>query len=202
MVKEIIGVTLLMTSVPPMRLMMMSIFQYADKPKLANHIKLKHNINVSNDTATNTNNKNDVTNSRNYVNDDDNNNIIGSSIDDVSGITNTANYYTAGSSNNNINNNVIRDLAANKFSGKTMPSMTPSTTVTNNISNNISNNINQFIQKPKISQTVKKINTINLTNIKIKKNNRRVTFKGVTVFYFQRKQGFTCVPSQGGSTLG
>ncbi|ELT96342.1 hypothetical protein CAPTEDRAFT_95933, partial [Capitella teleta] len=31
---------------------------------------------------------------------------------------------------------------------------------------------------------------------------KSVKFAGVTVFYFPRKQGFTCVPSQGGSTLG
>ncbi|XP_013383056.1 cysteine/serine-rich nuclear protein 3 [Lingula anatina] len=35
-----------------------------------------------------------------------------------------------------------------------------------------------------------------------KKQKRSVNFNGVTVFYFPRKQGFTCVPSQGGSTLG
>lgn len=31
---------------------------------------------------------------------------------------------------------------------------------------------------------------------------KSVNFKGVTVYYFTRSQGFTCVPSQGGSTLG
>lgn len=31
---------------------------------------------------------------------------------------------------------------------------------------------------------------------------RNIQFEGVTVFYFPRSQGFTCVPSQGGSTLG
>ncbi|XP_050309821.1 uncharacterized protein LOC126745841 isoform X2 [Anthonomus grandis grandis] len=34
------------------------------------------------------------------------------------------------------------------------------------------------------------------------KKKRGITFDGVTVFYFPRAQGFTCVPSQGGSTLG
>ena len=34
------------------------------------------------------------------------------------------------------------------------------------------------------------------------KKKRRISFSGVTVYYFRRKQGFTCVPSQGGSTLG
>ena len=31
---------------------------------------------------------------------------------------------------------------------------------------------------------------------------RRVHFDNVTVYYFSRRQGFTSVPSQGGSTLG
>ncbi|XP_077997724.1 uncharacterized protein LOC144450856 [Glandiceps talaboti] len=34
------------------------------------------------------------------------------------------------------------------------------------------------------------------------KRRKRVQFDSVTVFYFKRLQGFTCVPSQGGSTLG
>nr|CAI5835952.1 unnamed protein product [Callosobruchus analis] len=35
-----------------------------------------------------------------------------------------------------------------------------------------------------------------------KKARRGISFDSVTVFYFPRAQGFTCVPSQGGSTLG
>ncbi|XP_067139128.1 cysteine/serine-rich nuclear protein 3 isoform X2 [Centruroides vittatus] len=35
-----------------------------------------------------------------------------------------------------------------------------------------------------------------------KKRKKNVCFNGVTVYYFPRTQGFTCVPSQGGSTLG
>ena len=31
---------------------------------------------------------------------------------------------------------------------------------------------------------------------------KSVSFDDVTVYYFPRVQGFTCVPSQGGSTLG
>ncbi|XP_057652392.1 cysteine/serine-rich nuclear protein 1 [Diorhabda carinulata] len=34
------------------------------------------------------------------------------------------------------------------------------------------------------------------------KKRKGITFDSVTVFYFPRAQGFTCVPSQGGSTLG
>ena len=36
----------------------------------------------------------------------------------------------------------------------------------------------------------------------VKKQRRGIKFEGVTVFYFPRSQGFSCVPSQGGSTLG
>lgn len=35
-----------------------------------------------------------------------------------------------------------------------------------------------------------------------KRAKKSVQFTDVTVYYFQRKQGFTCVPSEGGSTLG
>ncbi|CAN7992950.1 unnamed protein product [Ixodes hexagonus] len=35
-----------------------------------------------------------------------------------------------------------------------------------------------------------------------KRKRKTVGFDSVTVYYFQRMQGFTCVPSQGGSTLG
>lgn len=35
-----------------------------------------------------------------------------------------------------------------------------------------------------------------------KRQKRNITFDGVTVFYFPRIQGFACVPSQGGCTLG
>ncbi|RZC40065.1 hypothetical protein BDFB_001370 [Asbolus verrucosus] len=34
------------------------------------------------------------------------------------------------------------------------------------------------------------------------KKKRGISFDSVTVFYFPRAQGFTCIPSQGGSTLG
>jgi len=40
------------------------------------------------------------------------------------------------------------------------------------------------------------------TQVKKKVKKKSVKFEGVTVYYFPRKQGFVCVPSQGGSTLG
>ncbi|KAK6619327.1 hypothetical protein RUM44_003709 [Polyplax serrata] len=36
----------------------------------------------------------------------------------------------------------------------------------------------------------------------VPKKKRSITFNNVSVYYFPRAQGFTCVPSQGGSTLG
>lgn len=36
----------------------------------------------------------------------------------------------------------------------------------------------------------------------LKKQKHGITFDNVTVYYFSRAQGFSCVPSQGGSTLG
>lgn len=35
-----------------------------------------------------------------------------------------------------------------------------------------------------------------------KRQKKNISFGGVTVYYFPRTQGFTCVPSQGGCTLG
>ncbi|XP_074603959.1 cysteine/serine-rich nuclear protein 3-like [Brevipalpus obovatus] len=45
-------------------------------------------------------------------------------------------------------------------------------------------------------------NNNNNNNNDINCTKKSVKFNGVTVFYFPRSQGFTCVPSQGGSTLG
>lgn len=41
-----------------------------------------------------------------------------------------------------------------------------------------------------------------IDEIAAKKQKRNIQFTDVTVFYFPRIQGFTCVPSQGGCTLG
>lgn len=38
--------------------------------------------------------------------------------------------------------------------------------------------------------------------IEVKKSKRNIQFSNVTVYYFPRIQGFTCIPSQGGCTLG
>ena len=38
--------------------------------------------------------------------------------------------------------------------------------------------------------------------VAVKKAKKKISFSQVTAYYFPREQGFTCVPSQGGSTLG
>ncbi|KAF5288614.1 hypothetical protein FQR65_LT11985 [Abscondita terminalis] len=54
---------------------------------------------------------------------------------------------------------------------------------------------------PRRSTLKRKLENEHETQPKCKKR-RGITFDNVTVFYFPRAQGFTCVPSQGGSTLG
>ncbi|KAK4879808.1 hypothetical protein RN001_007954 [Aquatica leii] len=54
---------------------------------------------------------------------------------------------------------------------------------------------------PRRSTLKRKLQNENECQPKCKKK-RGITFDNVTVFYFPRAQGFTCVPSQGGSTLG
>ncbi|XP_074596205.1 uncharacterized protein LOC141851360 [Brevipalpus obovatus] len=53
-----------------------------------------------------------------------------------------------------------------------------------------------------VSATTSNNNNNNNNNNDINCTKKSVKFNGVTVFYFPRSQGFTCVPSQGGSTLG
>lgn len=57
-------------------------------------------------------------------------------------------------------------------------------------------------KKPIKSSLKRKISTDNDSEEPKAKKRRGITFDSVTVFYFPRAQGFTCVPSQGGSTLG
>lgn len=54
---------------------------------------------------------------------------------------------------------------------------------------------------PTKSNLKRKISSDDPDQPKVKKR-KGITFDSVTVFYFPRAQGFTCVPSQGGSTLG
>ncbi|XP_044751130.1 cysteine/serine-rich nuclear protein 3 isoform X2 [Coccinella septempunctata] len=55
--------------------------------------------------------------------------------------------------------------------------------------------------QPKKSNLKRKLPVDDDSGPKIKKK-RGISFDSVTVYYFPRAQGFTCVPSQGGSTLG
>ncbi|KAK9879520.1 hypothetical protein WA026_006588 [Henosepilachna vigintioctopunctata] len=56
-------------------------------------------------------------------------------------------------------------------------------------------------QELKKSNLKRKLSDIDEVGPKTKKK-RGISFDSVTVYYFPRAQGFTCVPSQGGSTLG
>ncbi|XP_041970455.1 uncharacterized protein LOC121726883 [Aricia agestis] len=58
------------------------------------------------------------------------------------------------------------------------------------------------IEKPRKSNLKRKYDNEISENIQPKRRKGNITFDNVTVYYFPRSQGFTCVPSQGGSTLG
>lgn len=71
-------------------------------------------------------------------------------------------------------------------------------------SNDVGSNIiasKSKISRPPKSNLKRKMSSDDNDQPKVKKK-RGITFDSVTVFYFPRAQGFTCVPSQGGSTLG
>lgn len=62
---------------------------------------------------------------------------------------------------------------------------------------------NESAQKtPRRSSLKRKIEENDENKSQFKKKKQRIQFDNVTVYYFPRAQGFTCVPSQGGSTLG
>lgn len=64
-------------------------------------------------------------------------------------------------------------------------------------------NIILNIPKPLRGSLKRKLDEVDGTGeIQLKKNKQSIKFDNVTVFYFPRAQGFSCVPSQGGSTLG
>lgn len=69
--------------------------------------------------------------------------------------------------------------------------------------NNVDNGHNSVAQvKPLKSSLKRKRSDNNINEPPTKKRKDSITFDNVTVFYFPRAQGFSCVPSQGGSTLG
>ncbi|XP_063358253.1 uncharacterized protein LOC134647851 [Cydia amplana] len=57
-------------------------------------------------------------------------------------------------------------------------------------------------QKPLRSSLKRKCSDESQEEPPMKKRKEGIKFDNVTVYYFPRTQGFTCVPSQGGSTLG
>lgn len=63
------------------------------------------------------------------------------------------------------------------------------------------NSEESIIQKLPIKSNLKRKLPLEDQELKYKKK-KGITFENVTVYYFPRTQGFTCVPSQGGSTLG
>ncbi|CAH2104384.1 unnamed protein product [Euphydryas editha] len=60
----------------------------------------------------------------------------------------------------------------------------------------------EVISKPLKSSLKRKYENEQNEEPQLKKRKYKIQFDSVTVFYFPRAQGFTCVPSQGGSTLG
>lgn len=60
----------------------------------------------------------------------------------------------------------------------------------------------EVINKPLKSSLKRKHENEQNEEPQLKKKKCKIQFDNVTVFYFPRAQGFTCVPSQGGSTLG
>lgn len=58
------------------------------------------------------------------------------------------------------------------------------------------------IQSPRSNLKRRSDPTDHVDAIETKKQKRNIQFSGVTVYYFPRIQGFTCIPSQGGCTLG
>lgn len=59
-----------------------------------------------------------------------------------------------------------------------------------------------FLYKTLVTQTFILYMVLFSASILKRKKSRNVKFEGVNVYYFPRAQGFTCVPSEGGSTLG
>lgn len=58
------------------------------------------------------------------------------------------------------------------------------------------------IKEPSKSNLKRKIEGDNIDGPQGKRKRENIKFDTVTVYYFPRAQGFSCVPSQGGSTLG
>lgn len=64
--------------------------------------------------------------------------------------------------------------------------------------------IEQHAEKtaPTLTRSNLKRRSDDLIEVQAKRPKRGITFDGVTVYYFPRIQGWTCIPSQGGCTIG
>lgn len=89
-----------------------------------------------------------------------------------------------------------------------LPSSSQNSTKASHISKDITSDLRDILcdEQSKINAPIKsslkrKLSSDDHDQPKVKKR-KGITFDSVTVFYFPRAQGFTCVPSQGGSTLG
>ncbi|XP_045767564.1 uncharacterized protein LOC123868923 [Maniola jurtina] len=73
-----------------------------------------------------------------------------------------------------------------------------------NITNqeNLEQNTIAVVEKPQKSSLKRKSEEVLENESQHKRKKHSIQFDSVTVFYFPRAQGFSCVPSQGGSTLG
>ncbi|XP_050670500.1 uncharacterized protein LOC126969213 isoform X2 [Leptidea sinapis] len=67
---------------------------------------------------------------------------------------------------------------------------------------NSGHNENIDVKRPHKSSLKRKCDDECIEEPLLKKRKENIKFDNVTVYYFPRAQGFTCVPSQGGSTLG
>lgn len=72
----------------------------------------------------------------------------------------------------------------------------------NDAKQNYDLNVPAQTKEPSKSNLKRKIEGENIDGPQGKRKKENIKFDSVTVYYFPRAQGFSCVPSQGGSTLG
>lgn len=78
----------------------------------------------------------------------------------------------------------------------------PDTSLPSSSPKNVDQNSITVIKKPQKSNLKRKSEEAQENEPQQKRKKPSIQFDSVTVFYFTRAQGFSCVPSQGGSTLG
>ncbi|RWS26043.1 Cysteine/serine-rich nuclear protein 3-like protein [Leptotrombidium deliense] len=129
--------------------------------------------------------------------------VVGTDSEDQC-VLNAVEFHNDTSQSTNLNSvNVasVTDDSSNSMSGSSIASdvsqeaPTTSSSMTGNVSADSSETENETCE------TLRKLRGA-LKAPGMKRNKKSVNFTNVTVYYFPRSQGFTCVPSQGGSTLG